>query len=253
MELNTLVSEIRGNVGIITLNRPKALNAVSEEMLQELTSQTQAFDEDDRIKAIIIKGSDKAFATGIDVRDLVDKVNTKDTELLKMHKYMSIFRMTRKPIIAEVAGFALGIGCEIALSCDIVLAADNAKFGQPELSLAMIPCFGATQLLTKAIGKAKAMEVILSGRALNAEEAEKCGLVSRIIPLVDLDAETYKVAKRIADQSTMAVEVAKQVIKQAAANAPLESGLVAEAQSCRMCLNSEDFKSALNEFIAKHS
>ena len=245
MELNTLVSEIRGNVGIITLNRPKALNAVSEEMLQELTSQTQAFDEDERINAIIIKGSDKAFATGIDVRDLVEKVNTKDTELLKMHKYMSIFRMTRKPVIAEVAGFALGIGCEIALSCDIVLAADNAKFGQP--------CFGATQLLTKAIGKAKAMEVILSGRALNAEEAERCGLVSRIIPLVDLDAEAYKVAKRIADQAPMAVDVAKQVIKQAAANAPLESGLVAEAQSCRMCLNSDEFKSALNDFIAKHS
>ncbi len=253
MELNTLTSEIRENVGIITLNRPKALNAVSEEMLKELTSQTQAFDEDERINAIIIRGSDKAFATGIDVGDLVAKINTKDTELLKMHQYMSVFRMTRKPVIAEVAGFALGIGCEIALSCDIVLAADNAKFGQPELSLAMIPCFGATQLLTKAIGKAKAMEVILSGRALNADEAEKCGLVSRIVPLMDLDAEAYKVAKRIADQSVMAVGVAKQVIKQAAANAPLDAGLVAEAQSCRMCLNSDEFKTALSNFIEKHS
>lgn len=178
-------------------------------MLRELTSQTKAFDEDPWVRAIIIRGSDKAFAAGIDVRDLIEKVNSRDTELLKMHKYMETFAATRKPLIAAVAGFALGIGCEIALNCDIILAADNAKFGQPELSLASIPCFGATQLLTKAIGKAKAMEVILSGRAINAEEAERTGLVSRIIPLTDLYDECYKVAAKIAEQSDLAVSTAK--------------------------------------------
>lgn len=253
MELNTVVSEIKGKVGIITLNRPKALNAVSEEMLRELTSQTKAFDEDPWVRAIIIRGSDKAFAAGIDVRDLIEKVNSRDTELLKMHKYMETFAATRKPLIAAVADFALGIGCEIALSCDIILAADNAKFGQPELSLASIPCFGATQLLTKAIGKAKAMEVILSGRAINAEEAERTGLVSRIIPLTDLYDECYKVAAKIAEQSDLAVSTAKQAIKQAAANTPLATGIALENQSSRMCLNSEDFRESLADFIRKHS
>lgn len=253
MELNTVVSEIKGKVGIITLNRPKALNAVSEEMLRELTSQTKAFDEDPWVRAIIIRGSDKAFAAGIDVRDLIEKVNSRDTELLKMHKYMETFAATRKPLIAAVAGFALGIGCEIALNCDIILAADNAKFGQPELSLASIPCFGATQLLTKAIGKAKAMEVILSGRAINAEEAERTGLVSRIIPLTDLYDECYKVAAKIAEQSDLAVSTAKQAIKQAAANTPLATGIALENQSSRMYLNSEDFRESLADFIRKHS
>lgn len=253
MELNTVVSEIKGKVGIITLNRPKALNAVSEEMLRELTSQTKAFDEDPWVRAIIIRGSDKAFAAGIDVRDLIEKVNSRDTELLKMHKYMETFAATRKLLIAAVAGFALGIGCEIALNCDIILAADNAKFGQPELSLASIPCFGATQLLTKAIGKAKAMEVILSGRAINAEEAERTGLVSRIIPLTDLYDECYKVAAKIAEQSDLAVSTAKQAIKQAAANTPLATGIALENQSSRMCLNSEDFRESLADFIRKHS
>ena len=261
MELNTVVSEIKGKVGIITLNRPKALNAVSEEMLRELTSQTKAFDEDPWVRAIIIRGSDKAFAAGIDVRDLIEKVNSRDTELLKMHKYMETFAATRKPLIAAVAGFALGIGCEIALNCDIILAADNAKFGQPELSLASIPCFGATQLLTKAIGKAKAMEVILSGRAINAEEAERTGLVSRIIPLTDLYDECSKatgypiakVAAKIAEQSDLAVSTAKQAIKQAAANTPLATGIALENQSSRMCLNSEDFRESLADFIRKHS
>lgn len=247
MELNTVVSEIKGKVGIITLNRPKALNAVSEEMLRELTSQTKAFDEDPWVRAIIIRGSDKAFAAGIDVRDLIEKVNSRDTELLKMHKYMETFAATRKPLIAAVAGFALGIGCEIALNCDIILAADNAKFGQPELSLASIPCFGATQLLTKA------MEVILSGRAINAEEAERTGLASRIIPLTDLYDECYKVAAKIAEQSDLAVSTAKQAIKQAAANTPLATGIALENQSSRMCLNSEDFRESLADFIRKHS
>ena len=147
---------------------------------------------------------------GIDVKDLIEKVNSHDTELLKMHKYMESFAATRKPLIAAVAGFALGAGCEIALACDIILAADNAKFGQPELSLAAVPCFGATQRLTKAVGKAKAMEIILSGRAMNAEEAERAGLVSRIIPLVDLYDESYKVAARIAAQAELAVSTAAQ-------------------------------------------
>ena len=153
----------------------------------------------------------------------------------------------------DADGYAIGGGHVLHVVCDLTIAADNAKFGQPELSLASIPCFGATQLLTKAIGKAKAMEVILSGRAINAEEAERTGLVSRIIPLTDLYDECYKVAAKIAEQSDLAVSTAKQAIKQAAANTPLATGIALENQSSRMCLNSEDFRESLADFIRKHS
>ena len=253
MELNYIVSEIKENIGIITFNRPQTLNSVNEEMLKDLAEVAKNFDDDDHIKAIIVRGTDKAFIAGIDIKNLIEKINERDIGLQKMHRYMETFASTKKPTIAAVSGFALGIGCEIALSCDIILAADNAKFGQPELSLSAIPCFGATQLLTNTIGKAKAMEVILSGRAITAEEAERTGLVSRIVPLCDLYDEAYKVASKIASQSMLAVSTAKQAIKQAAANMPLATGIALENQSSRMCLDSNDFRESLIDFVKKHS
>ena len=166
MEYKNILAGVRGSAGIITLNRPKALNAICESMLEEIAAQLKTFEEDNSIAAIIIRGSDKAFAAGIDLRELQSKVSDNAIEALDdTYKYFRKIDECRKPIIAAVAGYALGIGCELALSCDIILAADNARFGQPEISLGVIPGFGSTQRLCKTIGKSKTMEMILTGRS----------------------------------------------------------------------------------------
>lgn len=251
MEINNITIEVRGNLGIITIDRPKALNALNEDMLREIAEQAKEMDENPLIRVIILRGGEKAFAAGIDVKDLVTKLGERKNALARMQGYMQSFAATRKPIVAAVSGFALGIGCELILNCDIVLAANSAKFGLPELSLGMIPSFGGTQKLTKAIGKTKAMEMILSGRAMTAEEAEQAGLVSRIIPLTDLDDETFKAAGKIAAQSENAVNAAKALIKSAAAGTELTAGLEAENLGCQMCLESSDFQDALRKLAEK--
>lgn len=251
MEINNITIEVRGNLGVITIDRPKALNALNEDMLREIAEQAKEMDENPLIRAIILRGGEKAFAAGIDVKDLVTKLGERKNALARMQGYMLSFAATRKPIVAAVSGFALGIGCELILNCDIVLAANSAKFGLPELSLGMIPSFGGTQKLTKTIGKTKAMEMILSGRAMNAEEAERAGLVSRIIPLTDLDDETFKTAGKIAAQNENAVNAAKALIKSAAAGTELTAGLEAENLGCQMCLESPDFQDALRKLAEK--
>ena len=251
MEINNVTLEVRGNLGVITIDRPKALNAINEEMLKEISTQAKEMDEDPLIRVIILRGSEKAFAAGIDVKDLMTKLGQRKSALARMQDYMQTFAAIRKPIVAAVSGFALGIGCELVLNSDIVLAADNAKFGLPELSLGMIPSFGGTQKLTKIIGKSKAMEMILSGRAMTAEEAERAGLVSRIIPLPDLEDEAFKTAGKIAAQAEAAVNAAKGLIKSAAAGTELSAGLEAENLGCQMCLESPDFQEALRKLAEK--
>lgn len=253
MEYNNILVEIRGAVGIITLNRPKALNAICESMLQEVAAQIREFGEDDRIAAIVIKGSDKAFAAGIDIKELQAKVSANPIEALdNTYKYFKQIDDCKKPIIAAVAGYALGIGCELALTCDIILIADNARFGQPEISLGVIPGFGATQRLTKTIGKSKTMEMILTGRALNAEEAVACGIASRIVALPDLFEESIKTAMRIAALPPYAVMLAKDAIKQSF-NAGLESGIDYENKNCKICLGTNGFKESLESFVEKRN
>lgn len=253
MEYKNILTGVRGSAGIITLNRPKALNAVCESMLEEIAAQLKIFEEDSNIAAIIIRGSDKAFAAGIDLRELQAKVSDNAIEALdNTYKYFRKIDECRKPIIAAVAGYALGIGCELALSCDIILAADNARFGQPEISLGVIPGFGSTQRLCKTIGKSKTMEMILTGRALNAEEAVACGIASRIVALPDLFEECIKTANRIAALPKYAVELAKDAIKQSF-NSSLESGIAYENKNCKICLGAKGFKESLDRFIEKRN
>lgn len=253
MEYKNILTGVRGSAGIITLNRPKALNAVCESMLEEIAAQLKIFEEDSNIAAIIIRGSDKAFAAGIDLRELQAKVSDNAIEALDdTYKYFRKIDECRKPIIAAVAGYALGIGCELALSCDIILAADNARFGQPEISLGVIPGFGSTQRLCKTIGKSKTMEMILTGRALNAEEAVTCGIASRIVALPDLFEECIKTANRIAALPKYAVELAKDAIKQSF-NSSLESGIAYENKNCKICLGAKGFKESLDRFIEKRN
>lgn len=210
MEYTNITVETRENLGIITLNRPQALNAVNAEMLKELALAAEAFDNNDAVRVLIVKGDGKTFAAGIDIKEVLGRADSKFLGIDEMQNCFRRFAAVKKPIIAAVSGYALGIGCELALACDIILAADNTRFGQPELSLGTIPAFGATQRLTRALGKAKAMEMILSGRALTAEEAFVSGLISRIVPLPDLFEDAAKTAARIATQPLGALKAAKK-------------------------------------------
>lgn len=249
MEYANITVETRENLGIITLNRPQALNAVNAEMLKELALAAEAFDNNDAVRVLIVKGDGKTFAAGIDIKEVLSRADSKFLGIDEMQNCFRRFAAIKKPIIAAVSGYALGIGCELALACDIILAADNARFGQPELSLGTIPAFGATQRLTRALGKAKAMEMILSGRALTAEEAFVSGLVSRIVPLPDLFEDAAKTAARIATQPLGALKAAKEAVL-AAQNTPLEEGIAFERKAAQCCLAADEFRESLRNFAA---
>ena len=249
MEYTNITVETRENLGIITLNRPQALNAVNAEMLKELALAAEAFDNNDAVRVLIVKGAGKTFAAGIDIKEVLGRADSKFLGIDEMQNCFRRFAAVKKPIIAAVSGYALGIGCELALACDIILAADNTRFGQPELSLGTIPAFGATQRLTRALGKAKAMEMILSGRALTAEEAFVSGLISRIVPLPDLFEDAAKTAARIATQPLGALKAAKEAVL-AAQNTPLEEGIAFERKAAQCCLAADEFRESLRNFAA---
>ncbi len=249
MEYANITVETRENLGIITLNRPQALNAVNAEMLKELALAAEAFDNNDAVRVLIVKGDGKTFAAGIDIKEVLSRADSKFLGIDEMQNCFRRFAAVKKPIIAAVSGYALGIGCELALACDIILAADNARFGQPELSLGTIPAFGATQRLTRALGKAKAMEMILSARALTAEEAFVSGLISRIVPLPDLFEDAAKTAARIATQPLGALKAAKEAVL-AAQNTPLEEGIAFERKAAQCCLAADEFRESLRNFAA---
>ena len=249
MEYTNITVETRENLGIITLNRPQALNAVNAEMLKELALAAEAFDNNDAVRVLIVKGDGETFAAGIDIKEVLSRADSKFLGIDEMQNCFRRFAAVKKPIIAAVSGYALGIGCELALACDIILAADNARFGQPELSLGTIPAFGATQRLTRALGKAKAMEMILSGRALTAEEAFVSGLISRIVPLPDLFEDAAKTAARIATQPLGALKAAKEAVL-AAQNTPLEEGIAFERKAAQCCLAADEFRESLRNFAA---
>ncbi|CAH2600505.1 putative enoyl-CoA hydratase [Rhodovastum atsumiense] len=204
--------ETQGRVGLIRLYRPQALNALCDQLMEELGSQLAAFDADPAIGAIVLTGSEKAFAAGADIKEMQPRTYPLEDFIGK--RWESILRI-RKPVIAAVAGFALGGGCELAMMCDTIFAADTAKFGQPEINLGVIPGAGGTQRLTRAVGKAKAMDLVLTARMMDAAEAERAGLVSRIFPADQLLAETLKVAERIAALSPVAVGFAKDCVNRA--------------------------------------
>src|SRR5436305_4347924 len=249
MSTETILVEIRDRVGLIRLNRPQALNALNAQLKDELLAAAESLDADGRIGCIVITGSEKAFAAGADIKEMADRsyfdVFSRDFTA----EYERLTRL-RKPIVAAVAGFALGGGCEVAMMCDIVIAADSARFGQPEIKLGVIPGMGGTQRLTRAIGKAKAMDLILTGRMMDAAEAERSGLVARVVAAADLLNETMKIAEAIAALSLPAVLTAKEAVNRALETS-LSEGLRFERRVFQALFATEDQKEGMAAFIAK--
>ena len=242
-----IISDIKSNIGIITIQTENGLNTITRKMLTEIANTAVAMDMNDEVKVLIIRGTEKAFSVGIDVNEFAKDINPNILE--NMYADCEKFADIKKPIIAAVSGYALGIGCELALACDIVFAAENACFGHPDLSLGTIPGFGATQRLTNIIGKPKTMEILLTGRAINAPEAERIGIVSRIIPLRYLFDEALKTANNIAILPDSAVNTSKELVKTAVSNTNLEEGLEIEKQVFKSSIASDEFRQNLLKII----
>ena len=250
MAYENIIVDTKGRVGLITLNRPKALNALNSELIKDLVQALDTFESDDDIGAIVLTGSEKAFAAGGDILEMKD--NSFVGNYLKNFITDGWERITtcRKPVIAAVAGYALGGGCEIAMMCDFILAADTAKFGQPEVTIGTIPGAGGTQRLTRLVGKSKAMEMCLSGRMMDAEEAERSGLVSRIVPADDLIEEAISTGEAIAKLSLPIVMMAKEAVN-SAYEMSLADGVHFERQLFYTTFSTEDQKEGMAAFVDK--
>jgi enoyl-CoA hydratase len=250
MAYENILVETRGRVGLLTLNRPKALNALNDALMNELGEALAAFDADEGIGAIVLTGSDKAFAAGADIGAM------KDRGFMDVYKGEYITRnwermkSIRKPIIAAVAGYALGGGCELAMMCDILIAADTARFGQPEIKLGIIPGAGGTQRLPRAVGKAKAMDLVLTGRMMDAAEAERAGLVSRVVPADKMIDEALAAAAIIAEFSLPSVMLAKEAVNRAF-ESPLAEGVLFERRLFHALFATEDQKEGMAAFVEK--
>jgi len=249
MTYNTIQVETHGRVGLIRLHRPQALNALNAELAGELNAAVNAFEADPGIGCIVITGSEKAFAAGADIKEMADK-SYMDTFMGNFAAGWDAAARARKPVIAAVAGFALGGGCELAMQCDMIIAADNAKFGQPEIKLGVIPGIGGTQRLTRAIGKAKAMEMTLTGRTMDAAEAERSGLVARVVPLASLMEETMKIAQTIASMSLPAAMMAKEAVNRAF-ETTLAEGVLFERRVFHSLFATKDQKEGMAAFVEK--
>ena len=237
-------------VGVITLNRPKQLNALSPDLMIELGAALTAFDSDSAIGCIIITGSEKAFAAGADIGAMATYSFADVYKNDYITKNWETIRGIRKPVIAAVSGFALGGGCELAMMCDFIIAADNARFGQPEIKLGIIPGTGGTQRLPRAIGKAKAMDLALTGRMMNADEAERSGLVSRVVPLAQLMEEALATALSICNYSQIAVMSAKESINRAFESS-LSDGVMFERRMFHALFATQDQKEGMDAFVNK--
>jgi enoyl-CoA hydratase len=246
---NTIQVETHGRVGLIRLHRPQALNALNAELAGELNTAINAFEADAGIGCIVITGSDKAFAAGADIKEMAGK-SYMDTFMGNFAAGWDAAARARKPVIAAVAGFALGGGCELAMQCDMIIAADNAKFGQPEIKLGVIPGIGGTQRLTRAIGKAKAMEMTLTGRMMDAAEAERSGLVARVVPVASLMEETMKIATTIASMSLPAAMMAKEAVNRSF-ETTLAEGVLFERRVFHSLFATADQKEGMAAFVEK--
>ncbi len=249
MSYQNIVVETQGRVGVIRLNRPQALNALNKALIAELTQAIEIFDADEKIGCLLITGNDKAFAAGADIKEMADKPFI-EAYLGNFVSNWNAAAHARKPIVAAVAGFALGGGCELAMQCDVVIAADNAKFGQPEIKLGVIPGIGGTQRLARAVGKAKAMDLILTGRMMDAAEAEKSGLVARVVPAANLMDEAMKVAETIANMSLPSVLAGKEAINRAFEGG-LTEGMAFERRIFHSLFATQDQKEGMKAFIEK--
>ena len=250
MEFSTIALERKGRVGIVRLNRPQALNALCDALIGELNQAFDALETDADIGAIVLTGSDKAFAAGADIKEMKDRgfVDVLTSDFIT--KGWERVAQCRKPVIAAVAGYALGGGCEIAMMCDIIIAAENAKFGQPEITIGTIPGAGGTQRLTRAIGKAKAMDLVLTGRMMDAAEAERSGLVARVVPADKLMDEALALAEKIGGYSLPIVLMAKESVNRAHETS-LAEGLKFERRLFHASFGTEDQKEGMNAFAEK--
>jgi len=250
MSYECILTEIDSGVGVITLNRPDALNAFNKQLMDEVTDAVIKLDGDDAVGCLVITGSEKAFAAGADIKEIVDQSYVDAMRDEFVTRNWEETTRARKPVIAAVAGYALGGGCELALMCDFIIAADNAKFGQPEISIGAIPGAGGTQRLARFIGKSKAMEMCLTGRMMDAEEAERCGLVSRIVPKGELREEAIRVAKQIAGYSRPVVRLAKESVNRAF-ETTLSEGVLFERRLFHSIFAFEDQKEGMAAFVEK--
>ena len=250
MAYEMILVETRGRVGLVTLNRPQALNALCDQLMEELGGALRAYADDPAIGAIVLTGSAKAFAAGADIKEMKDRAYP--TVYLDdfIGKRWETVTTIKKPVIAAVNGFALGGGCELAMMCDLILAADTAKFGQPEINLGVIPGAGGTQRLTRAVGKSKAMELVLTGRMMDAAEAERANLVSRIVPADQLIEEAVKVGEKIASLSAPAVAMAKEAVN-VAYETTLREGVRFERRLFLSLFSTEDQKEGMAAFAEK--
>lgn len=249
MAYETIIAETRSKVGLVTLNRPKALNALNSQVLADILDAVKVFEADTGIGAIVITGSEKAFAAGADIKEMQSKTYV---EAFMQDFFVGWEELTRarKPIIAAVAGYALGGGCELAMMCDFIIAADNAKFGQPEITLGVMPGMGGSQRLTRFVGKSKAMDMVLTGRMMDAAEAERCGLVSRVVPAAELLDEALKAAAKIADFSLPAVMMAKEAVNRSY-ETTLAEGLRFERRVFHSMFALDDQKEGMAAFAEK--
>jgi enoyl-CoA hydratase len=249
MSYEMILTEIRSRVGLITLNRPRALNALNNQLMLEVMDALEAFDNQEGIGTMVITGNEKAFAAGADIKEIADK----SSDEMQNNDYTAVFDricLIRKPVIAAVSGWALGAGCEVALSCDMIVASESAKFGQPEITIGVIPGAGGTQRLTRAVGKAIAMEMILNNRTLTAQEAYQFGLVNRVVPTETYLDEALKLAEEIASRAPLAVRAAKKMTNQVYEES-LSEGLAEEKQEFYNLFSSEDQKEGMQAFIEK--
>lgn len=249
MAFETILLDIHGKVGLITLNRPQALNALNAQIVGEINLALDQLEKDPNIGCVVLTGSAKAFAAGADIKEMAE-LQYPQIYVEDLFSDSDRIANRRKPIIAAVSGFALGGGCELAMMCDFILAADNAKFGQPEINLGVLPGMGGTQRLTRAVGKAKAMELCLTGRLMGAEEAERAGLVARIVPQAELVEEALKVAATIASKSLPVSMMVKESVNRAF-EVTLSEGVRFERRVFHAAFATEDQKEGMAAFIAK--
>ncbi|MCC3315587.1 enoyl-CoA hydratase [Nocardia africana] len=250
-DFETILLERTGRVAVITLNRPKALNALNTQVLTDITAALDEVEADAGIGAVVLTGSEKAFAAGADIKEMQSKTYM-DMFLADFFQGWDRVGAFRKPIIAAVAGYALGGGCELAMMCDILIAADTAKFGQPEIKLGVIPGMGGSQRLTRAVGKAKAMDLILTGRTMDAEEAERAGLVARVVPAAELLSTAREVAETIAGMSLPSVMIAKEAVNRSY-ETTLTEGLRFERRVFHSLFATEDQTEGMTAFVEKRA
>jgi len=249
MEFILVTPQAQPHVALIQLNRPKELNALNLQLMAELRDALKALDEDEAVRTIIITGNEKAFAAGADIKQMAGKTAI---DMLNVDQFSTWdqIRKTKKPLIAAVSGFALGGGCELAMTCDMIVASETAMFGQPEIKIGVMPGAGGTQRLTKAIGKAKAMEMVLTGKFMSAAEAEQHGLINRVVPVELYLEEAFKLAAEVAQMSPVAIKLAKEAVNRAF-ETQLDEGLYFERKNFYLCFASDDQTEGMNAFVEK--